>query len=114
MCIITTAALSTATSVTMALASAATAAATTAVTLPQASAQRKTTEFQAEQMRKQAQQAEMEAAYERQEGIEEARRQKIASILNFFVSKFYISSLYFIIKIQYFNIKFRILKQTLK
>ena len=46
------------------------------------SAQRKIAAYQMEENRQKAKKAEMEAAYERQNGVEEARRQKLNSILN--------------------------------
>lgn len=58
-----------------------TAGISTAVTFTQIDASRKTAAYQAQELRKQAQKAELEAAYERQEGVEEARRQKISAIL---------------------------------
>lgn len=81
MCIITSTVMSTTAMVVMAIASAAAAATSTAVGLSQASAQKKTAAFQMEEAKKQAQKAELEAAYERQEGVEDARRQKLSAIL---------------------------------
>ena len=54
----------------------------TLFSLTNMSKQNKLTEYQIEQERKNAKNAELEAAYARQEGVEEARRQKLNSILN--------------------------------
>ena len=83
MCIATTTVAAVATAVAATVA----AGASTAITLSQISAQKKAAEFQMEQSKKEAKKLEMEAAYERQEGIEDARRQKINSILNMTDSK---------------------------
>ncbi len=82
MCVITATAASTAAMLAFAVVSAATAATTTAVSLSQASAQKKVAAYQIEQSKKEAQNAELQAAYERQVGVEDARKQKLNSILN--------------------------------
>ncbi len=48
----------------------------------QAGTSKAESEFQADQLVRQAKNAEQNAAYERQEGIEEARRQRLQAILN--------------------------------
>lgn len=58
-----------------------------AVKIQDAASKRKVELFQAEQNIKQAQIAERNAAYERQEGIDEARRQKLKAIQNMGVIK---------------------------
>ena len=78
MCVIT----STIATAAIAIATAAAAATSTAVTLSQVSAQKKSAAYQLEQNKKEAKNLEMQAAYERQEGVETARRQKISAILN--------------------------------
>lgn len=82
MCIITTTVASTAAMVTMALLTTAAAATSTAISLSQASANKKLAKYQIEQNKKEAQKYEMQAAYERQEGVESARNQKLNSILS--------------------------------
>ncbi len=82
MCIITTTVASTAAIAATAILSTAATAASAAVSLSQISAQKKATAYQIEQSKNQAKNAELQAAYERQEGIEEARQKKLNSILN--------------------------------
>ena len=78
MCIATTAAAAVATAIAVVAAT----ATSTAVTLSQVSAQKKTAAYQIEKQKKEAKKAEMQAAYERQEGVEEARKQKLNAILS--------------------------------
>jgi len=82
MCIFTTMAVSTGAAIAVAAAAALSGAVTAGVTLSNISAQKKAAAYQIEQKKKEAKNAEMEAAYERQEGVEEARRQKMKSILS--------------------------------
>lgn len=82
MCIITTTVASTAAMVAMALVTTAAAATSTAISLSQVSANKKLAAYQIEQNKKEAKKYEMQAAYERQEGVESARNQKLNAILS--------------------------------
>ena len=81
MCIITAAAAAAGASIAAAVSAAAGTAVSAAISLSQSAAQKQAAAYQIEQQKKEAQKAEMEAAYERQEGVETARKQKLDSIL---------------------------------